>query len=222
MQSLGRAFRNHLNPGVVQCSPVRTGSTLVWNALRFMFPGRDIPKRHDLNPVLRSALHPCRIVATVRDPRDCILSMLEVAKEDATEESVGRKLRELDRHGLREMLRIRNRPRTLFLRYEEIHDDFPRMFGRLEDFFGMRVDEAVVVDFTRRFTIEEVMSRSRQLGAFDRFDPVDKIHGAHVSGRKGVPGGYRMLLAPELRMHVEHHCAAYMKAFGYAENLGGE
>lgn len=216
MKRLERAIRTRFYPSIVQCSPVRTGSTLVWNALKAMFPGVEIPKRHDLNVFLRSPLHPCRIVATVRDPRDVVVSMLALSGEEMTSEGIIHKLHELDRHGLLEMRRIRNRPRTLILRYEDIYRDYSRLFSLLGDFFDLRVNKRIISDFESRFHIENVMRKSKRLGGFETFDPEDQIHGGHVSDRKGEPGGYRLVLDDASCRLIESHCSEFMEAFGYS------
>ena len=216
MQRLRRAIRTHMFPSIVQCSPVRTGSTLVWNALKTLFPNLDIPKRHDLNPILRSSWNPCSIIGTVRDPRDTIVSMLMISNEPATAESIQRKLQDLDRQGLREIMRIQNRPNTLILRYEVIYDNHAVLFESLENFFGIRHDSNRFSNFEVRFGIDEVMRRSKALGEFRNFDQNDHVHGRHISPAKGVPGGFRLILKPDLQEMIERHCAAYMKKFGYA------
>lgn len=216
MKRLERAIRTRFYPSIVQCSPVRTGSTLVWNALKALFPGVEIPKRHDLNVVLRSPLHPCRIVATVRDPRDVVVSMFALSGEKMTNEGIIHKLHELDQHGLLEMRRIRNRPRTLILRYEDIHADYSRLFSLLEDFFDLRVNKEIIAGFESRFHIDNVMRKSKRLGGFEAFDPEDKIHGRHVSERRGEPGAYRLVLDEASCKRIESHCSAFMEAFGYS------
>ena len=59
---------------VVQFSPPRTGSTMVWQALKAL--GYDAPKEHEWRPEFADAV----VIATMRDPRDMCCSIWRIER----------------------------------------------------------------------------------------------------------------------------------------------
>lgn len=212
---LRQTFKNHIYAPVIQFGPVRTGSTLVWNALTCFYPNSYIPKRHQLSPVMRMRNNPVRIVATVRDPRDVVVSMLRVAGEEPARQSVIQQLDLLARNGLRDLEIIADRERLLVLRYEDIYQNGTVLFRELETFLGKSCTPEVQDQFAKRFAIDVIRERGCRMGTFDRFDPVDQIHGQHVSESMGRPGGYHEHLSQELQEIVTSRCRSLMERYSY-------
>lgn len=210
-----RTLREHLFSPVIQFSLPRTGSTVVWNALRAMLPGTKVPKRHDLSFLSRSPFCRSKIVCTVRHPADIICSMLGVSELEPTPEAVAGKIRELRDHGLPDLLAIRHRPGTLFLRYEEFYEDFDALFDRLGDFLGVEADAQTRAEFRERFDIRKVRERSESLGGFGNFDTTDHIHGRHVSEHSGRPGYHTGVLDEALIRLIRSELKEIHDEFGY-------
>ncbi len=202
-------------PRVVQFGPPRTGSTLVWNAMRMMLPGETIPKRHDLNPLLRSPWYHCRIVCTVRNPLDAIASSIRRYKLDPTSDVVASQIDEFQRNGMNELPRLVDRDRVLILKYEEFYQDFDLLFDFLESFLGMPVDPGMRERFGEEFSADRVKCKADQLGAFENFSTEDHIHGGHVSERLGKPGGHVDLLDANAVGRIREAFAWHFKTFGW-------
>lgn len=215
MNSIREKINNHIYAQVVQFSPVRTGSTLVWNALRCLYPDSYIPKRHTLSWPMCIVGNPCRIVCTVRDPRDVLSSLLRINRQEPSSEAAQRHLEEMMRNGMDHLLKIVDRPRTLVLRYEEFYRDHQFLFDRLEAFLNKHCAPDVRQDFVRRFSAERVRERGRELGSFERFDPVEHIHGQHVSESLGLAGGYKKNLPEDACRLVEKRCQKIMNLYSY-------
>lgn len=141
--------------------------------------------------------------------------MLRVAGEPATRESVQRQLDLLLLNGWEDLERITGRSRVLVLRYEEIYQNHPALFQRLEEFLETSCPHHVQADFGKRFAIERVRERSRELVKFDRFDPEDQIHGQHVSENLGRPSGYLDDLSADLQQLVVSRCRILMEQYSY-------
>ena len=60
-------------PVIIQCSPIRSGSTIVYNFLRELFPSAQVVKKHSYHPDFSSF----PIVTTYRHPLDCIASSIQ-------------------------------------------------------------------------------------------------------------------------------------------------
>jgi len=202
-------------PRVVQFGPPRTGSTLVWNAMRVMLPGETIPKRHDLNPLLRSPWYPCRIVCTVRNPLDAIASSIRRYKLVPTSEVVASQINEFQRNGMNELPGLVDRDRVLILKYEEIYQDFDLLFDFLESFFGMPTGMEMRSRFRQEFSAARVKQKSDELGGFENFSVEDLFHGGHVSDRLGKPGGHVDLLDDTAVRRIREAFAWHFEMFGW-------
>lgn len=205
-------------PRVVQFGPPRTGSTLVWNAMRVMLPGEVIPKRHDLNPLLRCPSYPCRIVCTVRNPLDAIASSIRRYAFAPTADVVGEQINEFIRHGMNELPALVRRKRVLILKYEEFYRSFDFLFDQLEAFFDASADAGLREKFNAEFSARRVKEKSDRLGAFENFSVEDHIHGAHVSERLGEPGGHAGFFDGKSEKRIRDAFAWHFETFGY----GGE
>ncbi|BCX48325.1 hypothetical protein HAHE_22330 [Haloferula helveola] len=205
---------------VIQFGPPRTGSTVVWNALRAILPGQDIPKRHDLSFLHLSPFCRSRIVCTVRNPLDIIVSMLGVSELEPTPEAVTGKILELEHHGLGNVLSIRQRPGTLFLRYEDFYGNFDYLFDELTRFLKVEIGDEERNRFNEEFHVESVRKRAENLGDFGNFDPGDHIHGRHISRYSGRPGYHSEVLDRDSAIRIRERFASFMAAFDYLPDAG--
>ena len=64
------------HPPIIQFSPPRTGSTLLWNTLRVCFPEREVKKVHRLSKFEKN-YRSAPIVASIRNPLDSISSSIQ-------------------------------------------------------------------------------------------------------------------------------------------------
>lgn len=204
-----------LFPRFVQFGPPRTGSTLVWNAMRFMLPGLVIPKRHDLNPLLRPAIFGCRIVCTVRNPLDAMASFLRCYKFEPTLSEVEERIREFRSNGMDELPVLVRRERVLILKYEAFYHDFDFLFDQLELFLGVPADGGLREKFEAGFSARKVKEKSDRLGEFKNFSVDDHIHGGHMSDRLGEPGGHSGYFDAEGERRIREAFRWYMETFGY-------
>jgi hypothetical protein len=204
-----------LFPRFVQFGPPRTGSTLVWNAMRAMMPMEAIPKRHDLNFMLRRACFGARIVCTVRDPLDAIASSIRRYGLGPTPDVIDSQIREFQINGMDELPHLIKRGKVLFLKYEEFYQDFDGMFDQLEWFLGLSADPALREGFKVGFSTERIKEKSDRLGGFENFSTVDHIHGAHVSDRLGKPGGYVDLIDADGERRIREAFGSFFETFGY-------
>ncbi len=202
-------------PRVVQFGPPRTGSTLVWNAMRVMLPGEVIPKRHDLNPLLRCAWYPCRIVCTVRNPLDAIASSIRRYALVPTADVVGEQINEFKQNGMDELPQLLQRKNVLVLEYEAFYQDFGFLFDQLEAFFDASADAGLREKFHAEFSAWRVKEKSDRLGAFENFSVEDHIHGGHVSERLGKPGGHVEMFAADAERRIREAFAWHFETFGY-------
>jgi hypothetical protein len=208
-------------PRVVQFGPPRTGSTLVWNAMRLLLPGETIPKRHDLNPLLRHRWYPCRMVCTVRNPLDAIASSIRRYGLEPSHDVIASQIGEFQRNGMNEIPALIGHRGVLFLRYEEVYQDFDRLFDRLQDFLQTGADVALRDRFKAEFDVRRIKQASDRLGGFGNFSTEDHIHGGHVSDRLGEPGGHVDMLDGDAVRMIREAFAWHFTALGYADAADG-
>lgn len=206
----------HLLTPVIQFGPPRTGSTLVWNAIRVLMPNIHIPKRHALSFLQLSPLCRAKIVCTVRDPRDIIVSMLSVAELSPTKQNIEKTIQQLDPQGIDDAIRILGRKDTLFLRYEDFVNDFDVLFDSLGSFLGAPHNLELRVSFEKKFNLAEISKRSASLEKFENFDPDDQIHGRHISSHGGRTGAHKEILDPYAAENILSHYRTFCDAFDYS------
>jgi hypothetical protein len=200
---------------IIQFGPPRTGSTLVWNALRTAFPLASIPKRHHLNRLELASWFPAKIVCTVRNPLDAIASSIQRYQLEPTESVIDQQIREFDLNGMKEVVLLGSRRNTLILRYEEYVNNFEFLFDRIECFFDHPVDADTRARFQDRFSISAVQRKSDAMGDFANFDREDQIHGRHISKFKGRPGYYTEVLTELHVARIRNHFRNFFEIYGY-------
>lgn len=183
--------------------------------MRAIMPNIEIAKRHDLNPLLRSSIYPCKMVVSIRNPLDAIASSIRRYDLEATPEVIDGQIREFQRNGMPELPDLIHRPKTLILKYEEFYQKFDFLFDQLDGFFGVTTTVATRDAFHRQFAASRVKQRADQLGRFDQFSTNDHIHGRHVSERLGQPGGHMDFLNAASVEKIRTAFAWHFKYFGY-------
>ena len=204
---------------ITQFSPVRSGSTLVYNVLRTVFPhAARITKTHNLpantaDP--RPGSHPCLgslvttmrqsgtlvIITTMRHPYNSILSICFRRGHPLKPKYIQSAIREYLTYGGRDML-VHPRPNSV-LRYERFASNTPEAFAYLLHALGIDDDMGDDKAKLQRFHIRHMHKLSKQLKTFDKVDPHTNIHGKHIGPYKGQTD-YRTLLTTEQIQSLFH------------------
>ena len=183
-----------LNPPIIQFSPPRTGSTLLWNTLRVCLPKREVKKAHKLS-AFEIRFRSAPIVASIRNPLDSISSSIQRYGKDPTDEVVMQQIEEYERLGMWDILEIQNKPNVKILKYEEFAFDFTFMFRELEDFFQQPIPQQLKQQVIDNYSIDKVKTKSDSRGEFTNFNKEDQIHGQHISKFSGASGYYMDFLS---------------------------
>ena len=182
--------------------------------------GNLLVKSHDLARDAAERLLAMKpvIVATIRDPRDAITSLMiyqrygyELAKETVTKSA-------------RFVGDIAAMSGALLLRYEDRFTENPDTVARIAAAMGATLDAATRAAIHARFRRDEVERFIADLptlpGAHhdarsgDIFDPRTQWH-KHHAGRTGEIGRWRMLLMPGQPADIEAGLADWFETFGY-------
>jgi hypothetical protein len=215
-ESEPRSDAGHRDWPIIQFSPPRTGSTLVYNLLRESCPEREIRKTHRLPPSFIDGGSRALAVCTIRHPLDSIASRILRFDHEPNGDAIRRNLHDRDRFD--RLLDIRGDPRVLILRYERFFDDYDYAFDRIEDFLGIGVSKQVRKHLRRKYAIEAVRAKADSLGGFHHYDPLDHIHGNHISRFAGRPGYYREVFSALQIEQLESLFWEVLTGFGYESN----
>ena len=203
-----------ISPPIIQFSPPRTGSTLLWNTLRVCFPKREVIKCHELSSFYKK-YRQAPVVASIRNPLDSISSAMLRYKQDATDEIVQDYILKYQNKRMEDILSVKEMKNATVLRYEDFAFNFSVMFNALEDLFEVKLDEALKSEVREKFDIQRVKSKSDKLGEFANMDAEDQIHGRHVSKYSGASGYHEEFLSKKQIEMIKHDLRDVFIAFGY-------
>jgi hypothetical protein len=194
---------------IVQFSPIRSGSTLIYNMIRNLSPGSDVIKTHDLS--VREPGEP--VVCTYRDPVDVVASSIKRFKLRPTDDVVAYHIAMVRECGMEQTLTLLDDHEALLLKYENFVKDQPSALRTIAAF--MKIREYPLEEILRRLDINVILAECGRFQSFSEYDPVTLLHGCHVSETRGVPGaGYVFLSTAQIKMVTEEF-SLWMKQMGY-------
>ena len=198
---------------LVQFSPPRSGSTLVFNIMRELFPMKKIFKVH----TFRSMCRQMKVVVTYRHPLDCIASSIIRYKKEPTQEELARQVRMFNEQGLLDLVKIKKMPNILMLKYEDYVNDFEYIFNHFENFFNITVSQEKRSELTAKYKIENVekMIKNQKGDSFADIDKKTQLHGNHISKYKGASNYYEEFFQPEQIKFLKETYAEVLEAFDY-------
>ncbi len=164
-----------------------------------------------------AALAQARIVLTIRDPRDAMLSIMQrfgVGLNEACGQIV---------HALKRVAE-NTAEGHLGLRYEDGFFDKPETVRALAQYLGCAVSEADQARIFAAYTSENIKqfsraldtlpaSRLKSIGDWTCFDEVTQIHRAHIGDQR--VGKWRDQFDAGQQAAINTRLAPYLRAFGY-------
>lgn len=196
---------------IIQYSPPRTGSTLVFNILQELFVGYKIKKTHRYR--FKYAIFPT--VVTYRNPIDTIASMLLVKKLEITHDNINKMITEVDLSQPSELIALSQKNNVLTLKYEDFYRNFDYIFDNLEDFFRIDISSDSRKTISDKLNINEVFKHTKNIGSFSEYDERTLFHGEHISEYKGQIDYGSEILSTEMKNVIKEHYKLFMIHFGY-------
>ena len=195
---------------IIQFSPIRTGSTLIYNVIRECLPDKRIKKAHTFDKCFERLA----VVSTIRHPLDCIASVLRVKSAQADDKSIDQAVADFDTSGVNDLIKITELPNTLIFKYESFTKDLNPVFDSLESKFQIEISYETRERIVRTYSVQEMAKTSRALGEFSNWDPVTKVHGNHISATLGEPGLHKEVFTQDQIEKLKGHYRGIMKRFG--------
>ncbi|MDP2685271.1 MAG: hypothetical protein Q8P20_09640 [bacterium] len=201
----------------------RSGSTLVTQVLKQLFPGTKVQKIHGFMQGAESL----PIISTCRDFRDVMVSVWRVKNDISLKDlDNGRKMdpSDIDKYlvELVSKIKILNRMRKAYdknlivLKYEKFTVDYDYMFNELEVFFHASFNNKLRDRIKRYSSLDMNTKRSAKFSSFHNgnWDKITLIHGLHIY-KNGQPGIWKQLVPANKHDIVNSSLKGYLKQWGY-------
>jgi hypothetical protein len=197
-------------------TPQRSGSTLVYNILRFLFDSQTlslVPKLHRFDHFAPNTLYIC----TLRHPVDASLSYYRALSNGRTtspskgdlEWIVGQQVQAFQ---YLEALVARGYP-CLFLRYEEFVDNFDLLFSNIEEKCGIAIDVQDKEFLKKALSKQNVLRYIEKLPSFYEWENDTHWHGFHIDRGELPQGNLLLLKGVVMDLLVEH--SELFRRWGY-------
>lgn len=162
-----------INKRIIQFGPGRTGTTLIWQILNYIFG--NVEKSHNfINN--KNGYN----VVTYRDFRDSFLSVMRVYKYDLNVENIKNHFVNGYKNQLDFLMEYKKRNNSIFLRYEIFYNNYDYIYDEIEKYFNIKLSEKEKVDITSYVSLEKNRNRSNKFETFNNYDPNTLIHGYHI------------------------------------------
>ena len=203
-------------PKIIQFSPIRSGSTLVFNLLKEIYPNSITWKCHN------ASLEMCKrykMVVTYRNPLDCLTSSLIRYNLKPTEKNIQLQIEELKKFGLDDLMSIYDCPEILKLKYEFFFNDFDYVFNELERYFGQQIPKTQRTELKEKYHINQILSKINQYKDFSEYDRENQFHGNHISKFKGTPNAHQQFFTNQQLIKIRQILATPIQKLGYSKLL---
>ena len=175
-----------LRKRIIQFGMIRSGSTLIYNILKELFPDRRISKTHKYRKNWKDAFLKVPIVATYRDPLDIICSSIKTHDDLANREIIKNHIKLLKVNGLDDFVKLDKRYKNkLNLKYEKFYNNFDYVFNKLEDFLDIKISSSLRIKIENKLSIQKVKEKIKEFKTFNEFDKNSHWHGNHISDNDG-------------------------------------
>ena len=138
---------------IIQFSPIRSGSTLIYNLLRDIFPNSDVRKTHymEKNPSTKY------IVSTYRNPLDIIASIHHAHDIIPTKTTIEGTAIYMKNSGLMDFINVIDNNKILKLKYEDFYHNYNYIYDKFETYFKIRIDSGQRVFLNKKYEINSTI-----------------------------------------------------------------
>lgn len=177
-------------------SPVRTGSTLLFNVLKKIYTYK-IYK-----------LHYCKlkndykyVVISYRNPLDSILSIINTQKKEITNDSVVFYTNSYLKCGgetlIKNFRHFKQQDKILLLKYENFYNNYEHMYEKFEKHLNIKITAKKRKEMTDELCVKSVLKKIDKFASFNEFDKETHYHGLHISKNKGNTNQYKIYFTDE-------------------------
>jgi hypothetical protein len=175
---------------MILLSPIRTGSTFVYNILRRIF--NNVNKTH-YERFYEKKLY----FMTIRHPYNSIISKALVFDEEINLDTIIKYTKiYLETGGTIIVNNNLDKPNIILFYYEDFFDNPSNIFKIINEKLGIKIDEDLQKKLIEEFNINNMQKIANNYKDFDFYDRETHIHGNHISKYKGETD-YKKILSLE-------------------------
>jgi len=197
---------------IVQFSPPRSGSNILHNMLRDIFPGQKITKDHSYRPHYDNA----SVVTTYRHPLDCMASQMQCFEREVTDKNIETTINEYKQLGMWHVPAIRDKPNVLMLKYEEFRYDYEYIYKHLEEFFNIKLSDGQRESLSLKYHIDAIKKTLPPGHFIDSYLKDGSFwHANHISKYNGKCYYYKEFFTKEQIKYLKEVYKDYINIMGY-------
>ena len=182
---------------IIQYSPVRSGSTLLYNILKMLFT--NVHKAHHLEEPNKNNIG--RIMTTFRHPYDCVISQTQINITDPTFEDYKKNVSVYLKNGGNNMFdnfqKILTHKKIVWFKYEDFVNDFGYIFDKIQNGSDLEISDERRSEIEEKLNIDKVNNYIQKFKDFSEYDRDNHFHGNHISKDKGAINKYRKYLSED-------------------------
>lgn len=172
---------------IIIYSPIRTGSTLIFNVVRSIDNNFTIDKTHgpirSLEKLGRGLQNSDKCIFTFRNPYDSIVSLFQCHKKEKTKENLDKFITEFN-WSLMCLKHYKNN-NFLWLKYENFKNNYQYIFDKIENYLDIKINKNKKLEIIEEFSISGVKEKIKNYKNFWDFDKKTELHGNHISNDNG-------------------------------------
>lgn len=189
-----------------QYSMSRSGSTVVWQVLKYLFPDSIVSKRHSPPKPDDSA----PTVVTYRDPRSRVASRYRKTRTGVVplknKRTLDRLLDDNETHFQTFKQYVdghKEDPKVLVLCYERYYENFEYLLQQLSTFFHIEVTPEQLQYIQDNFGVEQNLAIASTMHNFHQVNHESQIHGNHISPvYRGEPMSWTKIIDSSLHKYL--------------------
>ena len=166
---------------IQQFSPIRTGSTLVYNILKIIKPDMKITKRHNFEYNTHDLF-----IITLRHPYNSIISSCSTYSLELNINNLKKSINNYIKNGGKCIAKKKlDNNNCLILYYEKFDENYNYIFETLENKLEIKISDENKQEILSNFSIDSVIKFTSKYLSFNKFDRKTQLHGNHISNYKG-------------------------------------
>lgn len=190
------------NVDIIQFGIYRSGSTLIYQYLKYLFPDKKVLKVHQfVNGNVPT-------VITVRDYKDCIVSLwraekgIKIGKDYMTKEDIDLYSQKFCIFPLIIEKYEFAKDKVLILNYENFFNNFDYLHDKIEKYFNIKISNEKRKILEKLCSIETNKKRQKRFDTFEKYGK-HGIHGNHIHTGKSI---WKDVVPKELHNYFIEKC----------------
>ena len=201
---------------IIQFGAPRSGTTLVYNILKDIFPKNFVESRH----YYREKDKRFPTVVTYRNPLDSRTSSIlrdNIAHFRDNSKPTNNELKKQIYHFdcLWTVFEIRNNNNVLMLKYEDFVNNYEIIFNKIEKFFDINISSEVRNLVAERYSINSVEKICSKMKSYWEIDKKTFYHGNHININKGQPNFHLEFLKNHQILHLKKIYKKFIEELNY-------